>query len=724
MTIAGGSAAREQARQLALVEQLDRQSYDARQRAARFGLASITERRVVDRLAPLASHGFHLLADRGWPGSKTAQVDLVVVGESGVFIVDTKAWADVSVQGGRLFHGQADAADDLDRLADLAWKTEDVLAELGLAPGEVHAVAVLAGRSGFAHRVDSVDVVGEHDVLRHLTRRGHRLTPTQVNRLLLRLADYFPVLDESTTPQARGMHDPTLLEPVLPREPGFDPSTAPGFGADAAHGPADGRAETAEPEATLEADVDQALLEALLAAPIEEWMAFLDPAQAKLVRRSFNGPARIRGAAGTGKTVVGLHRAAYLAHQLSRPRRILFTTYVKTLPPVLATLLARLAPEVADRVEFVHVHGFAVDLLRQRGIPHRIDPMGATAAFDDAWSRLEGSGPLTKGGLTRSYWHEEITKVIKGRGITTFDAYADLARVGRRHRVTIDQRQAVWDLFVAYTEGLRRRGITDFEDIVLLARDSLRASPVTDYDAVLIDEAQDLSAAMVDLLHGLVGDRPDGLTLIGDGQQTIYPGGYTLGELGISLAGRGVVMTVNHRNTAEILDFANAVVDGDEFGDIEGGASGRDAVATVSRTGPTPELRTFSSNSAHDEALLERLREILRNGDARLGDIAILAATTWQLAATVALLQRAEVPYLDLAGYDGTPVAAVKVGTIKRSKGLEFKQVLVSRLDRQTLRRPNPEVLSPSDLEKLELSRRELYVAMTRARDGLWVGVR
>ncbi len=118
----------------------------------------------------------------------------------------------------------------------------------------------------------------------------------------------------------------------------------------------------------------------------------------------------------------------------------------------------------------------------------------------------------------------------------------------------------MWDLYEAYATGLRQRGGTDWEDVVLLARDALRERPLDRYGAVIVDEAQDLSCAMVSMLHTLVGDRQDGLTLIGDGQQTIYPGGYTLGELGISLAGRGVVLDVNHRNTAEVLEFAKQMV--------------------------------------------------------------------------------------------------------------------------------------------------------------------
>ncbi len=156
----------------------------------------------------------------------------------------------------------------------------------------------------------------------------------------------------------------------------------------------------------------------------------------------------------------------------------------------------------------------------------------------------------------------------------------------------VEVRQAVWDLYERYAANLRERGVCDFEDVVLLARDAVRQIPLDRYSAVIVDEAQDLSCAMVSLLHAVIGDRPDGLTLIGDGQQTIYPGGYTLGEVGINLAGRGVVLDVNHRNTAEILDFAKQMVADDQFVDIEGVDGAGDTVSAVTRSGEEPESTT------------------------------------------------------------------------------------------------------------------------------------
>ncbi|MCT9620874.1 nuclease-related domain-containing DEAD/DEAH box helicase [Curtobacterium sp. C2H10] len=692
MTIAGESAGVEARRQRSHAQELRRQAHDAEQRAARFEIAERTESETAQLLAPLAGIGYHLLADRRWPGSRTAQVDMVVVGRAGVFIVDTKAWREVAVHGDRITRGQEDVTDDIARLADLAYSTEAALADIGLAPGEVHAVAALAGQKRMHARVASVDVIGTHDLVGHITKRGARLSASRVDEVLAAMLTHFPVIgDDAAAP-------PQIVVPaaVLPREP------APTIPA-------------------LDDELTDQLLDGVLEAPIEDWMAFLDPAQAKLVRRSFNGPARIRGAAGTGKTVVGLHRAAYLAR--STGGRILFTTFIGTLPKVLESLLERLAPDMVGRVDFLGVHAFATRLLKERGIAFRTPGREARLAFDDAWNAIRASSPLRSSRFSRSYWEDEIKHVIKGRGLTRFDEYADLARVGRKHALPVETRQAVWDLYEAYSRGLRERRAHDWEDIVLLARDAVAAVPLERYDAVIVDEAQDLSCAMVSLMHHLVGDRADGLTLIGDGQQTIYPGGYTLGEVGIRLSGRGVVLDVNHRNTAEILEFAKEMVADDQFVDIEGVDGVGDTVSAISRSGPAPAFHRFSSRAEHDRSMIARLSEVLRLIGTGHGDVGILTATNRQADDVRGVLRDAGIPVIMLDEYSGRTSDAVRVGTVKRAKGLEFKQVLLAHVDRRLL---DPVTGEPSetDRERRERGRRELYVGMTRARDGLWVGVR
>lgn len=353
----------------------------------------------------------------------------------------------------------------------------------------------------------------------------------------------------------------------------------------------------------------------------------------------------------------------------------------------------------------------------------KLSPKVADEAFERAWDQVGSAGRLGGSSRESRYWRDEIAYVIKGRGITEFSQYADLARTGRGYRLTIDQRRAVWQLYRAYDTELRSAGVHDFADVILLAEAELRRRPLDEpYSAVIVDEAQDLSCAMVRMLYSTVGDLPDSFTLVGDGQQTIYPGGYTLAEAGISLAGRGVVLDVNYRNTAQILAFAQRVVAGDEYADIEGVTSRGDVPATVPRTGPEPVIVRCVSNGERSRRLVERVREALRAVGTGPGDVGVLCLTRYGVRAATSALRGAGVPLVQLEDYDGRPVDAVKVGTIKRAKGLEFKQVLLADVRAEHLGDTDPPE-DGAERERWELLRRELYVGMTRARDGLWVGV-
>ena len=690
---AGDSAGAEARRQLALAEAHQRAAVDAREAASRYWVAEVTERRTAKVLAPLSAVGYHLLADRRWPGSTHAQVDLVVVGPGGLFIVDTKAWAEVSIADERIYRGDADVTDELSNLADLRGVTEEALTQVGLAPGEVRAVVVLAGRRAIDHRIGTVRIVGEKDALRCIAEHGNRLTASQVDVVLQQALKVFPQVHAPARVSA------VIDEPVLPL-PTPPPVQEPLLDED---------------------EVQAALMEGMLASPIEEWMSFLHPDQAKLARRNFNGPARIRGAAGTGKTVVGLHRAAHLAR--TRKGKVLVTTFVRTLPDVLQHLIQRMAPDVADRIEFVGVHAFALRLLRDRGVRVKLDPRRVDDAFDTVWAQVPTTSPLKSSNAQPGYWREEIDHVLKGRGITQWEIYADLDRRGRRRPLGVEQRKAVWELYSSYNEELRHRGINDYADVILLAEAELRREPLDPrYAGVVVDEAQDLSCAMIRMLHALVADVPDGFTLIGDGQQSIYPGGYTLAEAGINLAGRGVVLDVNYRNTAQILDFASRMVAGDEYADIEGAVARGDAPRAIARTGPEPVVQRSQSWTERDRQLLERTRSVLREVGTRPGDIGVLCVTRSGAKRAADVLRRSGTEVVLLEEYDGNAVDAVKVGTIKRAKGLEFKQVLLPDVRPHHIGDAEPPT-DGAERERWDRLRRELYVAMTRARDGLWLGV-
>jgi hypothetical protein len=457
----------------------------------------------------------------------------------------------------------------------------------------------------------------------------------------------------------------------------------------------------------------------VLTRPIEDWMVYLDPIQRDLVERIYKGPARIRGAAGTGKTVVALHRARELA---MLGRRVLVTTYVRNLPDVYEQIFARFAPEVHANVEFASVHRWAYRCLHRHGTAVRIDPGAARSAWKVACDQTAPPGSLLrKAGLTSSYLQEEVDWVIRGRALPDLDTYLALERSGRGTPLTADLRREVWQLGEEYAAEMRRRGVTDFTNALLRAYELVRDNP-PEYDAVIVDEAQDLTDAALRLLYALVGDRPNGLLLVGDGQQSIYPGGFNLSSLGINVRGRSHVLTRNYRNTREVYAAAESLVRDHDFDD--GGTEAESGVRAVEvvRSGPSPTIAGNATEEEHDLALAAAIESAI-DGGTGIGDLAVLVPTNSLVDRYAELIDSLGLPTQHLKDYNGSPSSLVKVGTYQRAKGLEFKRVFLPRLDPAGLReRRSRAADTETHAEHLALLRRRLFVAMTRARDGLWLG--
>lgn len=650
------------------------------------------ERAVAQTLARLVDVGWHFLLDRRWPGTHHANIDVILACPAGVFVIDVKNWREPRVERGRLWRGQTPADDHVEKLEHQARAVRSILAEVGLAPAEVVPVMVLAGRRRFQADLGAVRLLGEADLEAALLRRGRRLAVEQLEQVVAELETGCPPIH----PRAAISRLPT------PRTAAETTNDSPGAGE--------------QPLLDLD-EAWNALLENAAAEPVEAWMTWLHPTQARLITRTWSGPARIRGAAGTGKTVVALHRARHLAEQ---GRHVLFTSYVRSLGPVTAGLLARLAPGVAHRVHCASVHHVADRLLRQAGNPPRVDKQQLDQCLNLAWSRTRRDGVLEGLGHDLDYWRAEISQVIKGRGIADEATYATLRRVGRRTPLQPVHRAAVWRLLQEYERERRARGLMDFEDMLNEALAVVRSGRVrSPWDCVIVDEVQDLTCVGLQLLHALSGDRADGLLMVGDGQQSVYPGGFTLAEAGISVTGRAVVLEHNYRNADEILQHALALMGEDTFDDLDATPSNATEPVRSTRAGGEVVQIGCAGPAEQDRAVLDRLTALVQSG-VRIGDIALLAPTNRAVRLWQTLLGQGGFSVVTLDAYDGRPVDAVKVGTFHRAKGLDFGHVLIP--DRHLL--PHPPTPQESDdgaAEEMDLERRRLFVAMTRARDSLWL---
>ena len=644
--------------------------------AARHKAGCRGERAVCGVLSKLAIDGFHHLDDLRWRQDAENKVNLdhLVIGPAGVFVVDAKNWAGrIEVRGSHLLQNGQNCDDRLIALTWLTHRAEEVLLAAGFTCRPQAVVCFDSRQAALPPALGRALLTDVERVVGLLSGRTTVLSPAQINEAADLLAYAFPPYD-------------------------VDPQ------------------ELAEAEGLLfpEDETRHAGLKAALSRPLEDWMVWLHPEQASSVRRSFPGPARIRGPAGTGKTCVALHRTAWLAS--TRPGRFLVTSYVKTLPPSLNAAYERLSPSTAERVDFQHLHGVALAILAERG--ESVRPNFGDTAFTLAWQGqrrvLEGSG------LSKRYFQEEVSSVIKGRDLQDLDSYLVLNRVGRRAPLRAEARAAVWALKEAYDAELGARDEHDMVDLLRLARNEVRREPYGKWAGVAVDEVQDLPLVGLQLLHELAGgDRPDGLLLVGDGQQAIYPGGFRLIEAGIHLNGRAVVLRKNYRNTVEILATARAVVAADAYDDLDLAADTGDRDIEVVRHGDLPTTGTYRSVAEHDDALLWDVQALGDRG-VLWSEMALLCQTNDEVRDYARRLRAAGVPAVLLASAEVGESDGVRVGTWFRSKGMEFRHVFLPQVDRRTMLLTGAGELA--QLEKAELLRRTLYVAITRARDTLWVG--
>jgi AAA domain/UvrD-like helicase C-terminal domain/Nuclease-related domain len=693
-------------------------SREARSLAGRYDAAP-GERLAAEALITLTAAGWRLLVAAGWPVPRALGPDMMLVGPGGVFVVDVKNWREEpTLAGGRLAAGVQDRHAEIGRLLTHTRAVEEALGALGLSPVAIHPAMVFTDRR-YDQRLGEVLLLGTRDTGPVLLALPRRLTAAQIKAMATHLAEVFPGYD---TPSLADLPAPKRSEPSdlsrrgpAPSAVGPAASDLPAPTLSVPPGPAESAGSI---ESSTLFDLEQlrkAALESALAEPIEGWMTFLHPDQAALVRRNFAGPARISGPAGTGKTVVGLHRAVHLAQQSNRP--VLFVTYANNLPRVQHLLARRLAPAVADRIEFSSLHTFATGLLAARGIPVRLNGDRAETLLSRAWQNTGRQSALARTEPNPRYWFDEVNYVIKGRQISTLYQYVAAERRGRRTPVRVDDRKAVWAMYEEYERLRAEAGIHDFNDVLALALAELqREPPARPYAAVIADEVQDLTLIGVKLLYSLVGDATNGLLLIGDGQQAVYPGGFRLSEAGITIPGaRGVVLDTNYRNAREIFDYAMRVVADDAFDDIdESTNTGARQVETIYHGGYVTRVKA-PTLAEHDQALISVLRDL--RGE--LGAAAVLCPTLREVDHYHRLLTKAGLQAQRLEAYDGAVTDACKVGTYHRVKGLEFKQVFLPCYD-QSLREPGPSGAAAQ--ERAQLGRRRLFVALTRARDHVWLG--
>jgi len=466
----------------------------------------------------------------------------------------------------------------------------------------------------------------------------------------------------------------------------------------------------------------EALIRRLLGGTIEDWMVYLHPSQRAVASAETRGPARVRGGPGTGKTVVALHRARWLARRAG-DGRVLLTTFLRTLPAVWEGLMQTLEPRALERLEVVNLDALALRIVNVAG-------GGPVSIVDGARRSSIAKTLLPRHGLTglfsgnENLLLEEFDAFLTGRGTTEPEDYFALRRRGGGIPLVRAERERVWTAYGEYQRQLERWKQVDFGMLRLRALGHVHEGAGPRYSGVVVDEAQDLTEVGVGLLYALdsSSDHRD-FMVVGDGQQSIYPGGFSLRSLGIDVRGRAWVLSSNWRNTWSVWTAARAVMDGEAFDDLDEDVGLRPIGEEPGpqTVGDSPVLHVVRSPGDEFDLLAALVQERIASG-VDPGDIAVLVDVKRKGKDATRALEGLGLKVEALERYEGTHAAGVLVGTFQRAKGLEFKEVVIPGMSASEWpsRYFVPPDLTPEQREdRIALQLRTLFVGMTRARDRL-----
>jgi hypothetical protein len=482
---------------------------------------------------------------------------------------------------------------------------------------------------------------------------------------------------------------------------------------------------TPESQARFVVVADDTTMAAMLNAPLAQWRVFLHPTQHKLAQGSRSGPVRVLGGAGTGKTVLAMHRAKWLSDQATAPgKKVLFTTFTRNLAKDIEdNLRALCSPATMERIEVKNLDAWVWGFLRSRRYPHRIvydrqEDAAAKAAWQTALAVRDTTLDLAEG-----FYEEELEAVVLAHGVTTLDEYRSVRRTGRGVVLSRGKRDAVWPVFEEYRRQMATRQLKDVDDAyreiaLLLSKEAEDADAAGKewpglYPSIVIDETQDFGPQALKLLRAMVPPSQNDLFFVGDGHQRIYPRNRAaMGRCGIDIRGRSRKLYLNYRTTAEIRNQAVALLEGVEVDDLDDSHDELRRYKSLSH-GPKPTVYRAGSTEAAVDAVVQALESWHRQ-DTEFPDpsghvptMAALARTGRQreeIGRRCAAIGLACVVVDKDQGADMQP-GVIRLATLHRAKGLEFDRVAVLG---------ESAALGPA--EDTAQERSLLYVALTRAR--------
>ena len=459
-------------------------------------------------------------------------------------------------------------------------------------------------------------------------------------------------------------------------------------------------------------------LERAFAYPWDKWTIFLHPAQQQLVERDYSGPTRVSGSAGTGKTIVALHRAVFLVRKYP-DARVLLTTFSETLANALRTKLKRLIsnePRLAERLEVHALNAIGERLYASHFEEPNLVPRNVLKEI-----LMEAATQVAGQKFSPYFLLTEWEEVVDAWQLATWEAYREVKRLGRKTRLPEPQRALLWSIFERARAELKTRGFVTHPQIFSRLATQIVGRKHPPFEFAVIDEAQDINVAQLRFLAALGANRPNALFFAGDLGQRIFQQPFSWKALGVDIRGRARTLHINYRTSHQIRMQADRLL-GPEVADVDGNTEERRGTISVFN-GPAPDIQILDSL---DEEALAVCAWLLERGTEGLAphEIGVFVRSEAEIKRACAAVQSARLPFKVLDEHVETTSGYVSICTMHLAKGLEFRAVAVMACDDEIipLQARIETVSDDTDLEEVYNTERHLlYVACTRARDHLLI---
>lgn len=469
-------------------------------------------------------------------------------------------------------------------------------------------------------------------------------------------------------------------------------------------------------------DNDEELIK-MMSEPLEKWRVFLHPTQKAIVNKMYSGPARVLGSAGTGKTVVAMHRAKYLASLCNDKEKVLFTTYTSNLAKDIEENLKKICnSNDLKKIEVINIDAWVSKYLKSKNIQY-------TIKFDDELTEEWGKAIIQSGealNFSAKFFIDEWNNVVCAQEGYNEGLYLRAQRIGRGIRLDRKTRMQVWKVFEEYQNIMKIKNLRDANWAYYECKSALLNDKISShYKSIIVDEGQDLSMSAYLLLRTIAGEEhANDIFIVGDSHQRIYKNKAVLSKAGINIRGRSSKLKINYRTTEEIRKYATAILNNITFDDMDGDIDSNKECQSLTH-GMKPVIQRFKTANEELDFIINKIKGLTDNG-VELKNICVTARTNSLIDDYANLFAANNIPTYAIrrSKIDDRSIDGIRIATMHRIKGLEFQIMFIVAVNKDIIPLKYSQKEFEDEISSEEYIKSEkclLYVALTRAQKEVFV---